>query len=239
VDKLKTEAGTYRALCEVLQDVNVSSLGGAMADDFDDNDDDNGSRQTAINQKGARLLARYIHTEGQVRVGKPSDVQEWVQMVDAYSRNGARTSEKARATYDRLASRPNRNSSIRDMVAFWCSRSGNEGWKALAQDPYAGFKLGIGDMMYLPMVQLREDEAVRLLQELQTIVNTVVTHGLFVAQLKLAQTLNAAEEMAYFADPRVIAWLHDDEDEDDVLLAANDLNMQWAGLSATPVLPHN
>ena len=82
---------------------------------------------------------------------------------------------------------PVRNGSLKETIAFWYSGTNNEGWKSVINKPYAGFKLGIGDMSYLPTTPLAEDEINRRFRELDSIINTIVSHSLFVAQLQLVR----------------------------------------------------
>lgn len=224
VEQLKQEADLYHSVRNLLQDTTASD---------DDDEDDNNTGKIIHSSK---LLTKYLTAEGQVIAGKSSDLANWMAMVESYGRhyngNGGRLSEKAQSTYAQLSKRPDRGSSVKDIVAFWYSRTSHEGWKQMAKSPFAGFQLGIGDMLYLPKTSLDEREAQRLLIELHSIVDTIVTQGLFVAQLKLAQTLGASQDIALLFDENAQhgeAW-----SEDEVLLeTSNNLKQQWSGLEAT------
>ena len=172
VDKNAQQADTFKALLTILQDVN------------DDNDDNEEHDKTRARHTSAEL-AKFIHTEGQMITSSNNNLTEWLAMVDSYKTG--KPSAKAMAKYTSMTIRPVRNGSLKETIAFWYSRTNNEGWKSVINKPYAGFKLGIGDMSYLPTTPLAEDEINRLFRELDSIINTIVSHSLFVAQLQLVR----------------------------------------------------
>jgi hypothetical protein len=94
--------------------------------------------------------------------------------------------------------RPSRKSSLIERLKFWYARVNAEGVKAVLQDPWAGFRPGIGEMMFLPTVSLKDGDVRAETNNIMACVHLMVDQGMFVHQLKTIKALDMIQKKARF-----------------------------------------
>lgn len=92
--------------------------------------------------------------------------------------------------------RPCRKSGYLDQLKFLYLRSVSEGVKNVFSDPWAGYRPGLGELQYVPIMTLDEGKVNALLDEITNCVNIMIDKGMFIHQLKTIDRLNNIHKKA-------------------------------------------